>query len=149
MIIPQKLKRLHSIRSAEEQQMEILMNAELVELRRLQNALETTRERLRRARTLLATSAQSGPVEDRLAGLEEIILSNRLASLLAIRIGTAEQRFLQSRSQFLSKRIERRQVGSLLEEARRQVRIDEARNAQHALDDWARSKTLTGRGRRK
>jgi hypothetical protein len=149
MIIPRKLKRLHAIRSAEERQIETQLNAELVELRRLQNALENANERLHRARMLIATSAQSGTSEDRLAGLEEASLANRLASLLVNRIRAAEQRFVQLRAQFLAKRVERCQVGTLLEEAQHQVDLDDARNTQRAFDDWARSKTSPGRGRGK
>ncbi len=129
--------------------METLMNAELVELGRLQNALKNTRERLRRARMLLATGAQTGSTEDRIAGSEEVSVANRLASLLANSIQAAEQRFLQLRSQFLNKRIERRQVGTLLEEAQRHVNIDETRSAQRMFDDWVRSKTLLGGGKKK
>jgi hypothetical protein len=138
--IPQSLERLHSIRAAEEQQQRTQMNAALAELHRLQSALGKTRERLRQARSLVATSVCSGKHEDRIAGIEEAAIADRLAKLLAGKIKTAEQHFIQVRAQFLAKRVERRQVETLLDAAREQSAIEGNRKAQSALDEWFRSR---------
>ena len=149
MVIPRKLKQLHSIRFAEEELIETEVNAELVELGRLRNGLERAGERLRRAQMLIASSAEFGKPEDRVAGLQEASLANRLARLLAGQIQAAEERFAQLRSRFLAKRIERRQVGTLLEEAQHEVEIENTRTAQRGFDEWARSKASPRPGSRR
>jgi hypothetical protein len=138
--IPQSLRRLHSIRSAEEQQFRTHMISAFAELRSLQNALERTQERLRLARTLIANSVRTAESEDRIAGLEEAAQADRLTRLLRDRIRVAEQHFVRSRAQFLEKRVERRQVETLLDAARKRDAVEESRKAQIALDEWFRTR---------
>jgi hypothetical protein len=137
MSIPQNLKRLLSIRAAEEQQRRTQMDAGLSELRSLQAAFDKAQERHRRAQNLITDSLQSGACEDRLAGLKEAALAERLVRLLADRMKAADLRCAELRAGFLGKRVERRQVETLLEAARVQGDIDDERKAQRALDEWA------------
>lgn len=136
----QSLKRLHSIRAAEEEQYRTQMNLALAELRRLEEALENSRERLRRALTLFSGSVHNGVVEDRIAGLEAAALADRLARVLAERIRIANGHFTQLRAQFLAKRVERRQVETLLDAVIAQDLIEGNRKNQLALDEWFRSR---------
>lgn len=136
----QNLKRLHSIRAAEEQQCRTQMNLALAELRRLEDALENSRERLRRARALFTRGVRSGAVEDRIAGSEETALADRLAKVFVERIRMATEHFTQLRAEFLAKRIQRRQVETLLDAARAQKLMESNRKSQLALDEWFRSR---------
>lgn len=140
MPIPQSLRRLHSIRSAEEQQFRTHMISAFAELRSLHNALERTQERLRLARALIAKSVHTAESEDRIAGLEEAAQADRLSRLLRDRIRAVEQHFARSRAQFLAKRVERRQVETLLDSARKRDAAEASRKAQLALDDWFRTR---------
>lgn len=140
MPIPQSLGRLHSIRSAEEQQFRTHMISALAELRSLHNALERTQERLRLAQALIAKSVRTAESEDRIAGLEEAAHADRLSRLLRDRIRAAEQHFARSRAQFLAKRVGRRQVEILLDAARKRDAVEASRKAQLALDDWFRTR---------
>jgi len=133
------LKRLHAIRSAEEQQCRTTLDAAVSDLRSLERMLARVKQRRGCARSLIAASIRSGVAEDRMAALEEASLFDRLARALAGKIAAAEQRLSQARNQFMAKRVERRQVETLLEAARVQAGIEASRKNQSALDEWFRS----------
>jgi hypothetical protein len=137
--VPQNLLRLYSIRSAEEQQFRMQMISAFAKLRNLRRALDRTGERLRAARTFIANSVRTAASEDRIAGLEDIAQADRLSRLLRDQILMAEQHLVRSRAQFLAKRVERRQVETLLDAARKRDAVEETRKAQTVLDEWFRS----------
>jgi hypothetical protein len=130
------LRRLRDIRQAEEEQSHAAMESAIAKLERLVTALEETRTRVRRARLLIAASAQTGEFVDRIAGLEEIRLADLMAKTLAEKIHAAENSAEHKRQEFLDKRIERRQVETVYEAI--QARDTEAvnRKSQLMLDDW-------------
>ena len=134
------LRRLHSIREAEERQRRNLMELAVAELRRLENALKNTFKRSRQARALLASGVRSGDPMDRIAALEEMRAAERLAQILTARIDVAQKQAAAIRQEFLAKRIERRQVETLLEAANAQEAIETNRKSQSALDDWHSAK---------
>jgi len=78
-------------------------------------------------------------VEDRAAGLEEIDAATRKTSALMVSKNRVEDLVRQSRDNFLSKRLERRQAEAVLE----LLLDEEARNAerrsQSELDEWHRA----------
>ena len=140
MPVSRSLVRLHAIRVAEEQQRQTALDAALADLRDLQARLNAVNTGLGAARAMITSSIRSGVPEDRMAGLEQVELFERLAKILRERIALAEERLLQARTRFFAKRIERRQVETLLEAERVQAGVEESRKSQSALDEWFRSR---------
>jgi hypothetical protein len=130
------LRRLRDIRQAEEEQSHAAMESAIAKLERLVTALEETRTRVRRARLLIAASAQTGEFVDRIAGLEEIRLADLLAKTLAAKIHSAESGAQRNKQEFLDKRIERRQVETVYEAMQARDVEEVNRKGQIALDDW-------------
>ena len=136
MAVSRALRRLLRIRDLEEEQSRLAMESALGELHRLEHALTASAEWERRGRRLVETSAYSGELQDRQAGLEETRAAARLADVLTPRIAEAEQDVAALREEFLGKRVERRQAETLIEEAEARDAIDADRRSQQALDDW-------------
>jgi flagellar biosynthesis chaperone FliJ len=136
MAVARVLKRLLRIRDLEEEQSRNALESALGNLHRLQNVQAATIERDRRGRHLVLSSANSGELPDRLAGLEETHSSKRIALALAPRIAHAQKNVTQLREEYLAKRVERRQAETLIEEAQARDAIDTGRRSQQALDDW-------------
>jgi flagellar export protein FliJ len=133
------LKRLHVVRKAQERQCRTLMEMALADQYRLQEKLKAVHKRRVWARTLLAASVMSGEVDDRLACLEEIGACERLSAVVKKKVEAAEQQVLKLRQEYLAKRIERRQVESLLETAQIKETAEANRKEQKLLDEWHRS----------
>ena len=130
------LRRLRDIRQAEEEQCQAAMESAIAELLRLLGALEGIRTRIRRARMLIASSAQAGEFVDRIAGLEEIRLADLMTKTLAQKIHAAENSAEHKRQEFLDKRIERRQVETVYEAIQARDAEEVNRKSQLTLDDW-------------
>jgi hypothetical protein len=129
------LARLLGIRNLAEHQKRQALESALGELRRLEQALVFSAGRERESRRLLAASAVSGQVADRVSALEEAQSARRHASALGPRIAQAAGEAAERRDEFLVSRVERRQAETLLEEARALEAIDAARRVQQSLDD--------------
>ena len=140
MAVSRAMRRLLRVRELEEEQSRLALESALGELNRLRNALNATAERDRRGRRLVAASAQTGEVQDRLAGLVESRAAGRLADVLSARIETAAQEAAELQQSFLVRRVERRQVETLIEETEAQDEVEASRRGQQALDDWHRSR---------
>ena len=136
MAVARVMKRLLRIRDLEEEQSRLTLESALGNLHRLQNAQAATIERDRRGRRLVLSSANTGELPDRLAGMEETHSSKRIAQALAPRIAGAQRNVTQLREEYLAKRVERRQAETLIEEAQARDAIDAGRRSQQALDDW-------------
>jgi flagellar biosynthesis chaperone FliJ len=130
------LRRLLRIRDLEEEQCQKALKSATGELHQLEHALTMTTERERLGRRLLAASARSGELADRLAGIEEMRAAVRHAEALAPRIANAELNVAALRQTFLAKRVERRQAETLIAETEARDAIEEGRRSQQALDDW-------------
>jgi flagellar biosynthesis chaperone FliJ len=130
------LLRLLRIRNLEEEQSRTALESVMGELRQLQHAQAASIERARRGRRLVDTSARSGELPDRLAGLAEIHGSERLALALSPLILDAELEIAELRADYLAKRIERRQAETLIEEAETRDAAVAERRSQQSLDDW-------------
>jgi flagellar biosynthesis chaperone FliJ len=130
------LRRLRDIRQAEEEQSHAAMESAIAELERLITGLEETRMRIRRARQLIASSAQTGEFVDRIAGLEEIRLADLMAKTVAEYIHSAENTAQQKKREFLDKRIERLQVETVNEAMQARDAAEVNHKSQIALDDW-------------
>jgi flagellar biosynthesis chaperone FliJ len=136
MAASRALRRLLRIRDIEEEQSRLALESALGELNRLERALAATAERDRRGRRLVQASARTGELADRLAGIEEGRAADRHRAALAPRIVDAELAVAALRQEFLARRVERRQVETLIQEAGAQDAIEAGRHGQQALDDW-------------
>lgn len=138
MSVSPSLQRLLSLREAEERQKLILMETALAELNRLAYALNQARRRGTAGHALVSSGVQSGESIDRIAGLEEVASAERIVVALTNRIKLAENAAARFRQEFLAKRIERRQVGALLDAMKEQENLLANRKGQSTLDDWYR-----------
>jgi flagellar biosynthesis chaperone FliJ len=136
MAVSRAMRRLLHIREIEEEQSRTALAAAVSDLRRLQAALLATFERDRRGRKLVVSSVTSGELADRLAGLEETRLAKRHATALAPRIVETERNVAVRRQELLGKRIEYRQVETLIQKVEEVDALDASRRSQHELDDW-------------
>jgi hypothetical protein len=138
--VSRALRRLLRIRDLEEEQARLALEAALVERHRLDQALHAASARERGGRELVAASARSGELPDRLAGLEETRIAERLESVLTPRLAEAEDEVFALRGEYLAARVERRQAGTLIEEAAARDALDFERRSQQGLDDWFRNR---------
>jgi hypothetical protein len=132
------------IRELEEEQNRLALESALGELNRLENALRVTVERARRGRRLVETSAQTGELTDRLAGLEERHATDRLFAVLEPRIEAKQEEVVARREEFILKRVERLQAETLIQDAEAQEATEADRRGQQALDNWYGSRQYRG-----
>ncbi len=144
MAVPRAMRRLLRIRGMEEEQRQVALESAQGDLRRLEGLLAVVQERERRGRRLVAASAETGELMDRIAGLEEMRAARRHAAALTPRIAEAELAVTARRREFLAKRVERRQVESLIQKAEVKEAVQAGRRAQGELDGW-----FLGRARRR
>jgi hypothetical protein len=130
------MRRLLRVLEIEEDQSRAALARALADLKRLQTAMAATAERDRAGRRLVAASASTGELADRLAGLEETRAALRHAAALTPRIAEARLATGARQQEFLSKRIERRQAETLIQRAEADEAIEAGRRAQQGLDDW-------------
>jgi len=147
MAVSRALRRLLRIRDIQEEQSRLALESALGDLHRLEHALAVTNERERRGRSLVQASVQTGQLEDRLAGHEESRSACIHAATLEPRIDGTEREVAERRREFLSKRVERRQVETLIQEAEAQVAIEAERRGQQTLDNWYGSRLYRESGK--
>ncbi len=143
MAVSRSMRRLLQVLEIQEEECRAAMVSARAELSRLEQALTRNVERERGGRRLVAASATTGEVTDRIAGIEETRTAKRVAVALAPRIREAEAAVNARRSQFLGKRIERRQTETLIEETEAQDKVEAERRAQRDLDDLGLSRRST------
>ena len=136
MAVSRALRRLLRVLNIEEEQSRLALESSIADLRQLERALATTKNRAIGGRRLVVTSAQTGELPDRLAGIEETRAAVRRAEVLAPRISDAEDEVETLRRAFLAKRVECRQAETLIHEAEAAEAVIAARRSQQALDDW-------------
>ena len=130
------LRRILGIRQMEEDQSRRLLELAVGELTQLETALSQAKQRESTGRGLVRSSASSGEVLDRIAGLEEARSAASRAAALEPRIRKAEERATSLRQDFLARRTARLQAETLADaEAAREAAASE-RKGQQALDDW-------------
>jgi hypothetical protein len=134
-----RLQRLLDIRQAEEERSRQEMETAIAELQNLELADATTHERGKRACRLLASSAQTGDLMDRIAGLHEMATADRLQRMLIKKIDAARKDAQGKRQELLAGRLARRQVEALVDAKSAEARVEANRKIQSALDDWHRS----------
>ncbi len=136
MVVSRAMRKLLNLRKLEEEQAHLALGAALGELGRLENAQSATVAKERRGRGLVAESAGSGELEDRLAGIEESRVARRSLAALRGRIAAAEREAAERREEFLARRVERRQAGTLIEDAEASEAAEAGRRGQQSLDEW-------------
>ncbi len=145
MAVSRALRRLLRIRELQEEQSRLALESALGELHRLEHALAATVERERRGRSLIQTSAQTGELTDRIAGIEETRSAKFHAATLSPRIEGMGEEVTDRREEFLLKRVERRQAETLIQETEARNAIEDGRRGQQALDDWYSSRLYRDR----
>ncbi len=136
MAVSRAMRRLLRVREVEEEQMRTALASAVGDLRRMEGALAATQVRERGGRRLIAASAVTGELVDRTAGVEETRAARHHASMLKPRIAAAAAVVTARRQEFLLKRIERRQVESLIRKMESEDATEAGRRAQRELDDW-------------
>jgi len=142
MPVSRALRRLLRIRELEEEQSRLALESAMGALSGLEKAVTAAAGRDRQGRRLVSSSAQSGELPDRLAGVEESRLAVQLGKSLEERKDAVELHVEMLREDFLVRRVERRQAEVLIERAEALDAIDAERRGQQALDDWHRSRSL-------
>lgn len=134
------LNILLRIRRADEGQMLQELQLALVELQRLEEQLRSVSARQRAGRTLATAGIMHGDTTERIAGQEELRIAHGVARVLMATIATAELQVNTLRAKVLEKRIERRQVETLLATLQEREDLEARRKEQQMLDDWHRVK---------
>lgn len=140
MAASRALRRLLRVRNLQEELSRVALETGLGVLHQLESTKSIAEERERSGHRLIVISAQSGEVEDRLAGLVEMHTAARQADLLAQRIVEAEREVAALRQEFLDKRVERRQAETVLQQREERAACEADRRRQQASDDWFLSK---------
>jgi hypothetical protein len=136
MAVSRAMRRLLQVLKIQEEECRAAMESARGELMRLERALAGSVERERGGRRLVAASAVSGEITDRIAGIEESRVAKRIVTALALRIAEWELVMNARQREFLGKRVERRQTETLLEEAEALEKMEAGRRAQKDLDNW-------------
>jgi len=134
------MRRLLRIRELQEDESRSRLENALQELRRLESSLAVASEQEKRGRRLIADSARSSDLLERLAGLEQERSAIHAKAFLVEKIATSELHAAARRAEYLATRIELRQVRTLIEKLLLADRRDEARRNQNNLDEWFRSR---------
>ena len=136
MAVSRALRRLLRVLEVEEQQNRLALESAQGALARLEHTLTIAKLRERSGRHLVVTSAKSGELADRLAGIAEIAAAQRRAKVLDPKIANVQADVSTLREAFLSKRVERRQAETLITETETKDAVVSGRRNQQSLDDW-------------
>jgi flagellar export protein FliJ len=147
MAVSRAMRRLIEVRVLEEELSQAALESAVEELRRMEAALAAAQERERNGRRQVTASASTGELIDRIAGLEETRAAARHSAALKPGIAEAELEVARRRQQFLAKRIERRQVETLIQKTEAKDAVHVGRRAQRDLDDWFLSRARHGADR--
>lgn len=145
MAVSRALRRLLRVLKIEEEQCRLALESAVGELRRLERAIAAASDQARSGRRLVTSSAHSGELHDRLAGLEETRSAKRRAVALESLIEEAESEIDARRRTFLAKRVECRQAETLIREAEARDALILGRRTQQGLDDWYLNRLLGGK----
>ena len=143
MAVSRAMKRLLDVLETQEEDRRRALELARAELNQLEQAMAQSVERERNGRRLVAQSAASGEIADRIAGIEETRAAKRIRKALRPRIAESETAVDTRQQEFLATRIERRQTQTLIEEAEALERLEAGRRTQQDLDDWFLSRRMT------
>jgi hypothetical protein len=129
------LRRLLQVRKLEEEQDKAALESALGDVRRVENALRAAQARDRAGRASIASGAPSADPADRIAGMVETEAARRSIQVLAQRASAATARAAALREEYLARRVERRQVDTVIREAEELEMVDRARTQQQNVDE--------------
>src|SRR5271169_2947950 len=101
MAVSRAMRSLLHLRNLEEEQSRRALESALAELRWLKQAVAATSDWDRRGRQLIESSAHTGELPDRLAGLEDRRAAGRRAAALTPRVTAGELEVDALRQEFL------------------------------------------------
>lgn len=136
MVSARTIERILSILQLQEDESRRALELALAELAQLKLALRATQQRERGGRNLVAASAKSGEIADRIAGMEESRSAARRAAALTFRIRAADDEVAALRQDYLGKRTRRLQAETLAAKERAREAATSLRLSQRAQDDW-------------
>jgi flagellar export protein FliJ len=136
MAVSRGLRRLLEVRALEEELSQAAVEEAVATLRLLEAAIEAAVLREREGRRLVTASAASADAADRIAAIEEMRAAKRRAAALKPRIAEMEAEVDARRALFLAKRMERRQVETLIQKTQAADARVAGRRAQREIDDW-------------
>lgn len=136
MAVKRTLKRLVHLLELEEEQCKTALETAMRQLRQIESALVAAEVRERAGRALVFSSALRNEIEDRLAGLEQSRAALRAQTHLLLRRQKTAEIAEEKRALYLAKRIERRQVQTLVDAAGAREALENRRSTQAALDEW-------------
>lgn len=146
MAVSSAMRRLLRIRNLTEDQSRMDLESALGELHVIERALEASQARERLGRRWIGQSVQTGEIADRASALEEASAAARHRVSLMPRIAESRDDVNELRLEFLTRRTERRQAETLIEQAEARDAIEMDRRAQQALDDLHLSRRERGNG---
>jgi flagellar export protein FliJ len=146
MPVSTTLRRLLRIRELQEEQSRSALETALGEVNRLKTAIETAERREQSGRRLVGSSANSGSLTDRVAGLQEVRTAAGMAKALSVRLAEAERCAAALRDRFLASRVDREQAATLCEEREARAAVEGLRRDQQKLDDLFRLRSKNGNG---
>jgi hypothetical protein len=135
MGVSRGLMRLLEVRTLEEELSQAALEDALGYFHLLESALTTAEECERVGWRHVTSSAASADAVDRIAGIEEVRAARRRAASLKPRILDAEGEVAARQAEFLAKRMERRQVETLIQKIETEDMRVAARRAQQEMDD--------------
>lgn len=140
MPLSNPLRRLLRIRELEEEQSRLALEGAIGEVNRIDSARIAAAERARSGRRLIADSAHTGRLTEKIAGLEECRMAAFASELLNVRLAEVEEKAAHLRERFLATRMQRMQAETLVEESNTRVETERVRHQQLDLDEWHRSR---------
>ncbi len=130
------LQRLWRLREMEEEQSRLQLERLVTDRNRLQGRLESALSRKLRVRQDFITSVQGSDRPGRSGAAIEMKLAGEKAAALVPLLKAAERELVRGRDAYLQRRTQRRQVETLLVNARRAAETELGRRTQQILDDW-------------
>lgn len=118
------------------------------EQRAIEAAIRLSADRVTRAYRLIAASARSGDLTDRVAALAALEIERRAAPALSLRLAAASQAVELARISLKAKRVEVKQVETLLADKGIERARTAARRDQQAMDEWYRVEHYPPEGKR-
>jgi flagellar biosynthesis chaperone FliJ len=135
MPVAHALERLLHVRQLEEDQHKLALESALAEVQRLESALHNARNRERAGRERFRQNAPMDDPTERVAALVESEAGHHQSELLKRCIAACEQNLVRLRDAYLARRVERRQVETLIREAEATTSQERARKEQQNLDE--------------
>lgn len=139
MTVANSLRRLLRVLNLEEELHRRELESAQCELTLREQAMTMCGEREPNGRRWLSAGLQNGDMTDRLAGMEEIQTGKRCVAALQPHIDQSAVRVEECRAAFLEKRVERKQVQTVVAAAEAREVVVADRRAQQWLDDWCLS----------